>query len=130
MCEQCLVNPLYYGKPIDGWTLIRARRKSDWMNVGDYGLLTCNDPSFVWGGTFDGKYASNEFLDGIVSDPDTCYSLIESCIISGYNKKKDGSVVHWLYDKIKEHLAITEPTYVEDPFPNLDDTQEHDYTLK
>ena len=26
MCEQCLVNPLYFGEVLPGWYLIRARR--------------------------------------------------------------------------------------------------------
>ena len=45
MCEQCLVNPLYFGEVLPGWYLIRARRDGDIMKVGDWGMIQCNDPT-------------------------------------------------------------------------------------
>lgn len=48
MCEQCLVNPLYWYNVIPGYTLIRAQRDGSFMKAGQWGLVECNDPTYVW----------------------------------------------------------------------------------
>ncbi|MDF3281738.1 MULTISPECIES: hypothetical protein [unclassified Gordonia (in: high G+C Gram-positive bacteria)] len=50
MCEQCVVSPVYFGEPLPGWTLARARLESpvaDWRQ-GQWGLIRADDPTFVW----------------------------------------------------------------------------------
>lgn len=49
MCEQCVVNPFYYGYPItengkNKLFLIRARREGDIMELKEWGLGFINDP--------------------------------------------------------------------------------------
>lgn len=49
MCEQCLVNPLFFGEILPNWLLIRARRESDDMEVGEWGLIHhANNPNIVF----------------------------------------------------------------------------------
>lgn len=47
MCDQCLVNPIYFGQPLVGFTLARARRDGceDWKK-GEWGLIEVNDPTY------------------------------------------------------------------------------------
>lgn len=50
MCEQCLVNPIYFGDVLPGWLLARARREVEWADwkKGEWGLIKSNDPTFRW----------------------------------------------------------------------------------
>lgn len=71
MCEQCLVNPFYYGSIISGENvknlfLIRARRESDDMKVKEWGLLWCNDPFVYFTSTPHLKHTKrSELIDAI-----------------------------------------------------------------
>ncbi|ALG86568.1 hypothetical protein [Gordonia phthalatica] len=50
MCEQCLTAPVYFGQPLPGWTLARARAEhpnSTWHR-GEWGLIRIDDPAFRW----------------------------------------------------------------------------------
>ena len=52
MCEQCSAETVAYNFPIDSFPfiLVRATRDGDKMLNGDWGLLECNDPSFIFTG--------------------------------------------------------------------------------
>lgn len=51
MCEQCLTNPIYFGEPLPGLYLARARRDGNDWKKREWGLIEINDPSFVWTST-------------------------------------------------------------------------------
>jgi len=137
MCEQCLVNPLYFGEVLPGWYLIRARRDGDIMKVGDWGMIQCNDPTFVWETTPKMTAEQNEKLYILPEDFENSlylnayngYELVKAAIEVGYNRDEDGYFPQWLYYKLSEFIRNTEPRIEEDSFPNRDDIVPHDYTL-
>jgi len=47
MCDQCVAATVGWDL-FPGWILVRARLDCDSMKAGDWGLLRCNDPDFVW----------------------------------------------------------------------------------
>lgn len=134
MCEQCLVNPLYFGEVLPGWFLIRARRKGNMMEVGDWGMLRCNDPTFVWSTTpkatkeeFDGYiYLPDDFDEALYMYATHGYDLISAGIEIGYNREEHGRFAQWLFWHLSEHIRNTEPTVEDDEFPKRGET---DYTI-
>jgi len=48
MCEQCSAAVDIWPIPLEGWLLIRATRTGLSMEEGDWGLVECNDPDFIW----------------------------------------------------------------------------------
>ena len=131
MCEQCLVNPLYYGQVFGNWSLIRARRKGIDMEVGDWGLLKVNDPSFIWKTTptIDAEYPSDDFYDAFWMQPFDGKSFAEECVSAGFEGTNDYDLHDWLWKKIAEHISNTTPETSEDPFPHLDALVETNYEL-
>jgi hypothetical protein len=139
MCEQCLVNPLFYGEVLPGWFLIRARRESSSMKVGDWGLLRCNDPDFIWSShpvldlSSDDEEENlsipeDDFTSAFRCDPNTGYALVKAAEQSGYHPE-EGGLLYWLWEYLAKFIENTNPSTEEDPFPHLDHTQAHDYAL-
>jgi hypothetical protein len=49
MCEQCITKCLYYdGLFLNTYKVIKAQEDGNMMKKGDYGLVRCNDPDFVF----------------------------------------------------------------------------------
>jgi len=50
MCEQCSAATDSYGETevLPGYYLSRATRDGLWMEDGDWGLVECNDPTFIF----------------------------------------------------------------------------------
>lgn len=151
MCEQCLVNPLNFGEPMPGWFLIRARREND-MKVGQWGLVEANDPTFVWTTTpklqpnfqmtIDEEEAFSietgwhidydifgDFHDAFDCSPNIGYKLVKSCMAVGYIPDVHYDVREWLFSYLALWIHNNEPTVDADPFPHLDETCPHDYTI-
>lgn len=143
MCEQCLVNPFYYGEFAPGWFLIRATRESD-MKIGQWGLLECNDPSIVFTTTpqlytnreiFD--TAIDNFSDEMFIDIATGHRLFEAV-----SKVKISWKVKKLFIKLNvrnfndrffvylaDFIERSNPIKESDPFKHLDNTLNHDYSF-
>lgn len=51
MCEQCSTDAVSYGEPLPGWYLMRAQRDGMTWKAQEWGLVECNDPTFVWSAT-------------------------------------------------------------------------------
>ena len=51
MCEQCVARTNSWGEILPGFALLRATAEGDQMSKGNWGLVQCNDPDFVWGMT-------------------------------------------------------------------------------
>lgn len=148
MCEQCMVNPLYFGEVIPGWTLIRARRSNE-MKVGDWGLVQINDPTLVWSSnlTWPEDYdevLSNPPADFIEALDSAHYLEIVDLTVAALEAGFDSRVasdpetnlpVHsmhldnWLWNRMIEHLKTAEASTDDDPFPHLDAMAEHNYAL-
>jgi hypothetical protein len=48
MCEQCVAKTETFLDPIPNWWLVRATDDGHVMKKGEWGLVQCNDPDFVW----------------------------------------------------------------------------------
>lgn len=125
MCEQCIVNPLYFGQPIPGYTLILARREGNDMPLSSWGLVECNDPTFVFTFDFTLFPGTDEWADAVwnvaddlVSHPYAGYHLVSSCMPLGY--VCGSNFVEWLMNHLRTWLVKTQPETGDDPFPQLD----------
>lgn len=137
MCEQCLVNPLYFGEVLPGWYLIRARRDGNDMKVGEWGMVQCNDPTFTWMTTpkvtkeeyEDMLYLPEDFDEALYMNPINGHNLITSAIEAGYSRKEHGHFSFWLFWYLSEFIRNNEPTTEEDSFPENDNFRAHNYTI-
>lgn len=145
MCTQCLVNPFYYGEVMPGWFLIRARRASSDMDVKDWGLVECNDPSIVFSTTpyipASGFSVAEieKFSDELVCDPSTGYRLIAAFkqvkpifrVLRLYSKHMAFRLEDRLFLYLADYIKNSTPETDSDPFPQLDNesTIAHDYTF-
>lgn len=158
MCEQCNVNPLYFGEPLPGWYLIRARRDGIVMKKGQWGLLQCNNPDFIWDTTptqdplfgitdedeeerrfntltDEEKEAAikgppQDLLNALKSDVMTGYELVKACMEMGYEQKVHGYVASFLNHILAVHIAKTDPTVDDTPtLPHLEEYNPTDYTI-
>lgn len=136
MCEQCIVNPLSFGEVLPGIYLMRARRDGNEMNAGDWGLVYCNGPFFVWSGTrekpnpecsYSESDMSDEFSQMMV-DPRTGYDLFTKAFAFGFDPNKHNFTA-WFWEHIFNHVDATEPQVDDDPFPRLDAERFHDYSI-
>lgn len=131
MCEQCFIDPIYYPDPLPGWFLLQARKTHN-MQAGQWGLGTCNDPTYVWTTTPwidplmgmdaaqeeqyimdhpDWKFRDipDDFDQALVTNPTIAYELVSACIEAGYDPKRDGYVEYWLFDHLARHIQKTIP---------------------
>jgi hypothetical protein len=140
MCEQCLVNPLYFGEVFPGWFLIRARRDGDLMKVGDWGLLECNDPSIIWSVTpiikepdsltiaeFDARFTV--FCDELYVPPLIGYRLVKSVVDAGIFQMGNGNFNISLFEHLAKWINNHDPLKGVDSFPHMDASRNHDYSL-
>lgn len=135
MCEQCVINPLYFGQVFPGYTLIRARRESAETKVGQYGLVQCNDPTFTITFNFHLIPDTKEWDEQVAQlwkqldcHPVIGFELITACITKGYSVADSGPFVDWFALAIREHLVTHEAEVDEDPFPKLDQIMAIDYS--
>lgn len=159
MCEQCLTNPIYFGEPLEGFILARARRQGNDWNIGDWGLIECNDPSYTWSYTPTpnpcwGMTSDEEDAWAEAQDPDSpeykrwntipgkfakqfddCgpmggYELIKAAIDKGYDRKIHGHFQYWLFDYLAEYLKTATPEPDDvNCFPTRDELYPMDTTI-
>lgn len=123
MCEQCCAETETYLSPIPGWWFVRATVDGMIMKAGDWGLVRCNDPDFVWDFIpwpepeegIDEQLESDWFEDWIRFDqalecrPEIGWELVNACIKAGYDPKNDGAVGAWLFNHLGEWLKTKKP---------------------
>ena len=138
MCEYCLINPLCFGEVLPGFFLAKARRQSSDTKLGQWVLIEFNDPVFTFNFNFHsvvGSRAWNDDVDSLwkqlVTHPHDGWRLVNAAIQNGYDT--DTTFVKWFALTIREWLVSTEPRMFNteddpDPFPQLDETQPHDYS--
>jgi hypothetical protein len=122
---------------LPGWILIQARRDGYLMQKDQYGLLTCNDPDFIFDGTpkqdptrdMSDEELNNDktgvmglFNDWVnqvirlekslvnVRSPDCIISLYRAAKKGGY-KKKHGRFGMWLMNKLAKHIETYDPVH-------------------
>ena len=114
------------------------------MKKGDWGLVECNDPTFVWTGTplidptmgvdendiNNPAWASPEldlftatvhdFDEALISSPEVGWRLYNSCVKAGYDQEKHGRLSWWLFDHLGRWLKDhPQPTHRNRAFSNL-----------
>lgn len=158
MCEQCLTWPVSFGSPLPGYTLMRARRNgNDWLQ-GEWGLVECNDPTYIWKATptpnpvfgmtdeeeeaflqsipEDSKEykranaycAPDDFESAIWNSPLHGYRLVSAAIKRGYDPK-DYNFARWLFDYLGEWLKTAPMEDEGDAFPSRESFAPVDLTI-
>ena len=115
MCEQCVANAHGWIEILPGWQLCRAHKNGNDMKAGQWGLLTCNDPSLIL--VTDPRTNEHEDccayemftgLGGVQVYSGIWFSVLKAAKIAGYSDN-DGSLESWLMERIcklvKEHLG-------------------------
>jgi hypothetical protein len=145
MCTQCIVNPFYYGDIAPGWFLIRARREETGvMEIGDWGLVECDNPNIVFKTTpfiyadkeklFDaiGNFSGEMFTD--IEAGYRLYSAMEKVKIN-INSRRLMVKYHCFgfnsrfYMYLADYIANSNPETSSDPFPDSDKFVKHDYSF-
>jgi hypothetical protein len=141
MCTQCCVDAQFfllnpdgsvddYKDLLPGWALFRATRDGAAMKAGQWGLVQCNDPDFVWDdapipdpchGLSDDEYENElknkevseldrEFIDRAqrfdrklvesTAAVDSVWRLVESGRKMGYDPDTGGTFAYWLFHRM------------------------------
>lgn len=132
MCLQCLTKARSVKKNvIPGYTLMRSTvDHKDW-HAGDYGLVVCNDPDFVFKGkpTPDPSRGKNldkdkkaferwkkwssqveAVMENFLCPPERGYRLYKACLKTGYRPHRDGyNMLYWLWDYMGRQLKKDRP---------------------
>ena len=128
MCEQCMAKTRVITRNILGeWTLVRATKDGMHMKKGQYGLVRCNDPDFIFDGPieFDPTYNMTDDEINNMSKADdrqwrkfnrwydkieTCfnapfelgYQFVIECKKKGYRSKTHGmNVLMWFLGHLR-----------------------------
>lgn len=141
MCQQCTTDAMNYGEVMPDWFLMRAQKDGNTWKAGQWGLVSCNDPSFTWTSTPTPNPAfglddeaeealwraneHNEIGRRIVStempedfkaafaemSPLMGYDLVRAAMERGYDPKTSGDLHWWLYDWFGEFLKTAVPRH-------------------
>jgi len=132
MCEQCLVNPLEFGEVFPGFWLMRARRDGDSWKKGQWGLVECNDPTYVWystpGSTEKLWDYPDEFPQAFDADPVSGYRLVKAAMTKGYDPD-EGGFMPWLWAYLSEYIQMAEVKEGGDPFPSREEMYPSDLSI-
>lgn len=145
MCDQCNANPLSYGEPIPGWTLMRAQQDGIEWRKDEWGLVWSNDPTFTWtstptpcplfnmpdeaeqeawfsihpSGTPEYEramaYTPDDFAQAMKVDPALGYDLVVAAMTKGYDPREGGDFHAWFFDYLGEYLKTAVPTHHAEP---------------
>jgi len=123
MCEQCTAQTKTYGEVLPHWWLVQATKDGNEMKAGDFGLVQCNDPDYIWPenlaprkdpafGFTDEQFDNmteetgqewddfQEYVEKLGkhfnSDPMTGYYLVESAKTAGWKPEEYRFLMGWL----------------------------------
>src|SRR5581483_2364777 len=127
MCEQCMAETKTYGEVLPRWWLVQATKNGHEMKAGDFGLVVCNDPDYIWPenlaprkdpsfGMTDEEFdnmtdetgvAWDEFNDYVEqfskylnSDPLTGWMLVNAAKEAGWSRETHGFLTGWLFHRM------------------------------
>lgn len=150
MCEQCSAKTKTYGEVLPHWWLVQATQDGNMMKAGDFGLVVCNDPDYIWPadmpprkdpsfGMSDEEFDNmpdevgqewDDFMEYIEklgkrldSDPLTGYSLVTAAKEAGWDRNKNGFLEGWLSHRMAV-VVERNPTAdddISDKFANEDE---------
>lgn len=122
MCEQCLADmQLVISDILPGFALYKANQDGGRLKSGNYGLVECNDPSFIFSVTPEREpnecegdswckwvdkvnIFEDQLLDS-VTDFKGVYRLIRGCYEIGY-KDEDGRIGIWLFNYLATKIGM------------------------
>jgi hypothetical protein len=119
MCEQCVAEAVQHGEVLPGWVLIRASRDGNLMKAGQWGLVSGNDPDYVWSATprpeppcQDPQWSAwseeaRHFEEALRADPPTGYLLYAAARQAGFIP--EGRFAFWLFGRLGRHLSERGP---------------------
>ena len=137
MCEQCIADTVLIGgekEVLPGWFLVKAQKDGHSMKAGNYGLVVCNDPSFIFNiepavDPLDGM--SDEQIEALDKNDVlwelskvwsqkaydftnnieltyymmSVYELVSAGIKAGYNEEVDGyNFENWLFNHLGKFI--------------------------
>jgi len=133
MCEGCVADTDLICAIFQGWYLVRAKKDGHIMKAGDFGLVRCNDPDFIfsafpalephatlpdeeignlpesernkWKDWFcQAQNFDKELKTHDVVDFENVYNLVAAAKENGYSQEKNGWFAGWLFDYLGECL--------------------------
>ncbi len=112
MCLQCEVDAqCVLREIIPGYQLYISIKDHEEWPKGQYGLVRCNDPDFVFAIPKD-RDDEGEWYDFILyeflMEPLTGYNFVSACMAAGWNQKEHGDVAIWFVERILERLKKNE----------------------
>lgn len=137
---------------------MRARRDgNEWMK-GEWGLVECNDPTYIWkktptpsptwGMTDEEEEAffdqlddndrlydrsigliQGDFIGAFQGSPQDGYNLVKAGITRGYDPDKHGQFEIWFFDYLGEWLKTAPMVDEGDPFPKREAFSPVDLTI-
>ncbi len=129
MCEQCSAKVDIWPIPLEGWLLVCATQKGLFMSEGDWGLVQCNDPDYIWVPTptpeppepgdaplddpaameWDKWYEEpvEEFATALQGDPVAAWSLVQAAIKCGYDTNT--RLEPWLFNFLGKWIEAHKP---------------------
>jgi hypothetical protein len=139
MCLQCITKAESYGEIVPDFHLMRSTQEYDEWQLGVFGLVECNDPTYYLDGlpnpVCDPMFGLTEeeaeelrknpdidaqedmfieqmhiMMDNLLGRPMEGYRLYKACLDSGYNFDEHGQLEGWLLHKIAERIKTTTPT--------------------
>ena len=132
MCDQCLTNPIYFGDPLQGVTLARARRDCEDWKQREWGLIWVNDPSFIWTSTpvyeEDRLSVPEDFREALVNYAEIGWQLGNACVSAGWDPN-EASLSAWLFNHLAKFIEKAEIQTYDDPFPHLEDCSPSDLSI-
>lgn len=132
MCDQCLANPIYFGEPLPGIILARARRDCEGWKQREWGLIWVNDPTFIWTSTpayeEERLFAPEDFQQALVDHAQTGWRLGEACRAKGWDPNQD-SLSAWLFNYLGKFIETAETQTYDDPFPHLEELNPSDLSI-
>jgi len=107
MCESCETKSKYWTIPVvRGWFLIQATVDGEVMKAGEFALSNVNSvPPIIWTDMSDNGLEI--FRENIFLHPTNGYSLVKSCIESGWEEKS--SIEMFLWERIKKLVENESP---------------------
>jgi hypothetical protein len=126
MCDQCLAETIMFNneeKVLPDFYLVQATKDGGSLQANDYGLVRCNDPSFVFSvepelnpdpnDTFENDKEFERWIDKTTQFENQLMEsasgmkdvalLVAGCYQMGYTDS-DGSLEQWLFNYLAQFL--------------------------
>lgn len=135
MCEQCATEAVLFrinkstgveeDGPLPGYALMQATQDGLMMKAGQFGLVRCNDPDLIWTirPIADTPLTEDAYFEGVIVFEEELSirhslswlhiapDLVQAALKVGYDRAKDGSFPHWLFNRLGAWLDTHDPIH-------------------